>query len=114
MPRIKLTTNIGTRDAARLSLPGVLDGEVIEVDSAAAAELLARGLGVEVPPDTLRAVPPVEIRSEPEPLPVDEDEPDGVEDDATGGDAAPTLDLDPAPTPPKRRRGRPRKDTTDE
>jgi hypothetical protein len=41
--RLTLTTNIGTRDAKRLGLKTVMEGQVVNVDGKVADELLKKG-----------------------------------------------------------------------
>ena len=132
MKTIKLRTNIGTADNRSLQLPSVTEGSIVEVTDDTATHMLKRGWAEIVDdgdglaelhdepsgeddttessaPVDLKAVPPVEIQAD-----EGDDEPgpesEGVEDDGpdAGDDASdPSTDFS---QPPKRRRGRPRKD----
>jgi hypothetical protein len=127
--KVRLAFNIGRPDAHRLGIVDPSDGAIISVDDRAGAEMVRKGWAVEysgkpkadtpddapeikaIPPAELEAVPPVEVETERD-WPGDGpegDEPDDESSDDESSDPLPTTD--DLASPPRRRRGRPRKDS---
>jgi hypothetical protein len=63
--KLRMTFNLGHRDARRLGVEGSHEGDVVTVSRAAGDEMLSRSWAVEVQsePDKIRAVPSVDIEA---------------------------------------------------
>jgi hypothetical protein len=109
MRMLKLTLNIGTRDARRLGLETTAEGYTVKVtDAAVADELLQRGWATEV--ETPRSAPrstanPPKPEPEPEPEPEATPEPEHAPPASPTPRPASSSSLATPPTPPRKEAG---------